>query len=258
MARVVIGWRDRVQAGAVTAGSQEATLPAANVQNDLLSRPWRSLEGDDATHLLVDFGVVRGIGWIALSNCNLTSAGTVRVRGSNADATAQTNLVYDQGTVAGLVLPDWRRALVLLPTDLSFRYLRVNLSDPSLEYLEVGRLQAGPLFRPSYNFTAGLEWLLDDPSDKKPTEGGSTFTYERQVVRGLSFVLPAVTQAERDAHLEPMQRLSGVTNDIMVCREPAASDLGRETIIGPPNAVIGIRHDGFNRYTGTFNVSDRQ
>ena len=162
MANLVLGYDDRVRPGAITGTSALVTLPVVNLQTQPLGQLWRGGPGVTTASLLVDFGGSRTIGAVLLAGTNLTPAATWRVRLSTVDATGNAGNAFDSGTVSAAVDPRFRLALLVLPTDATGRYLKVDLSDASLPWLEAGRLAALKLWRPRRNFAFGVQRRPND------------------------------------------------------------------------------------------------
>ena len=139
MANIVLGHSDRVAGGTVTASTELPTLPAINLQQPFLTpNRWRS--SANAATIDVDFGVSYTIGVLGLFGSNLTAAATFRLRlSANSNMTSPT---YDTGVsqINAGVDPTYGHLIHVLPTSQAGRYLRLELTDSSLSYIEAGRL----------------------------------------------------------------------------------------------------------------------
>lgn len=256
MAKIVLGYGDLVQAGTVSAGTAVPTLPATNVQDGRLSVKWRATGSSD--FLLVDLLATSVVGWVAWGGTNLSSAGTRRVRLSTADATGAAGDAHDSGTAAAAVDPAYDLLVYILPADVTGRYLRLDVVDTSQTYVEGGRLWAGPTFRPTVNYAYGGQDLVRDPSAVRQSETGETYADRRPQQRGVRISLPRVTAAEKVAGLDPLRRAAGLTGDVMVCRDPAGTNLSRDTIVGPLESVFAVTNAHFNGFTAEMTVWERR
>lgn len=93
MANVFLAWQNRIDSASLSGGSWSAGLPLANLQSPVIQRVARSSSASTAaTQFLVDLGVARPIGVMALIAHTITAPGKVRLMGSDATA-ALTNLL---------------------------------------------------------------------------------------------------------------------------------------------------------------------
>jgi hypothetical protein len=257
MARCAIGYGDRVQAAAaLTATSERADSPASWLRTDDLTQTWRAAAGVTSTTITVDFGRAEPIGWVAFGNAGFASP-TLRFRLSLTDPTGAAGDAYDSGSLAfGALDQAYRKAIHLLPGEASGRHLRVDVADATPE---AGRLWAGRLWRPARNYAYPLEVVAADLSERRQADGGQVWVNRRSVRRGFRMTLPAVSKAEWETHLERLQRLTGATRDVLLCRDPDAPNLPRECVIGPPaegQSVEAVFED-FGRYRASLPIDDR-
>ena len=232
MANLVLGYADRVRPGSLTGSSALATLPVANLQTQRLGQPWRGQPGVTSAWLVADFGAAKSIGAVLLAGTNLSPAATWRIRLSSSDASGAAGDVLDSGMVAAGVDVRFRLALLVLATDRAGRYLRLDLADATLPWLEAGRLAALALWRPRRNFAFGLQRGLNDLSKVARGEAGDVFALRGAVQRTLTLSLQAVFRDELVADVEDLLRSAGLTDDVLVCLDPASGNLGFESIWG--------------------------
>ena len=139
--------------------------------------------------------------------------------------------LYDSGVAVAGVAPEYRCTFKTFTTAVA-RYLGLNFADASLPNIDVGRVIAGTCFRPSYNFSYGAKREHGDTSIRTVSENGNDYVLRGVYRRGISFTLPAVTIAEWAAHGEPLLRLAGVHQDVVICLDPSSSNIGRDTFAG--------------------------
>jgi hypothetical protein len=248
MANCCIGFADKVADATVAAGSALSGLPASNLQTFHTGIKWRS-DNVDSTYVVVDFGASVTLGWTALAGLNLTAAGTLRVRASTADATGAAGDAFDSGAPAALFDPDYENFVFLFPTDIACRYLRIDLADSSLAYLEAGRWWAGTLLRPLRNYAFNGQDLVEDQSKTTTAESGDEWSEERPTRRGLQITLPALTEAEKVGYVVPLQRLSGTTRDVLLCKDSGSSNLGRDSVIGRLTSLDPLQNVATGRWS---------
>lgn len=256
MARCVVGYANAVDRGAVTAGSELGTLPAVMLQEEHVAHVWRTASGVTSTRITCDFGAPATIGATALMNCNLSAAGTKRVRLSNSDPTGATGEIYSIATTAAGVDPDYGYLVHVFPTPVTGRYLRIDLADATLPFVEAGRWFAGTAFRPEINYRYGWALGYADPSARSRTLGGQTWINARQGWRVGEFEIP-LSAAEREQHALPLQRQHGVRSDILFVRDPLSPNLGRETLWGLIEAPVPLPNPAFGRFSLRLSIEER-
>jgi hypothetical protein len=230
LANVALGYRNRVTGATVTSDSERTGNPASNAATAQPSQVWRSASGTTAAYLQVDFGASVAIGAIAAINTNVTSAGTIRYRLSdNAD---MSSAGYDSTALESGTAIEYRLAANFLPSTVTRRYLRVDFSDATLSFVDCGKLFAGPSFRPAIGYQFGIQRLSEDMSRRFKSEDGNDYVLRGTYRRGVAFTMPAVTTTEWENSLEPLIRLSGLNEDVLVCVDPSSTNIGRDTYVG--------------------------
>jgi len=141
--------------------------------------------------------------------------------------------------------------------DIACRYLRIDLADSSLPYMEAGRWWAGTLLRPQRNYAFGNQDLVDDQSKTTVAESDDEWSEERPTRRGLQLTLPALTESEKVSYVVPLQRLTGTTRDVLLCKDSASTNPGRDSVIGRLTALDPVQSVAFNRWTVRFTVYQR-
>lgn len=257
MANLVLGYADRVRPGSLTGSSALATLPVANLQTQRLGQLWRGQPGVTSAWLVADFGAAKSIGAVLLAGTNLSPAATWRIRLSSSDATGAAGDVLDSGTVAAGVDVRFRLALLVLATDRAGRYLRLDLADATLPWLEAGRLAALALWRPRRNFAFGLQRGRIDASKLAKSETGDLFALPGGQQRTLALSLPQIYTDELLADVEDLIRSAGRHDDILVCLDPASSNLGFESIWGTLAELPAFEQVAFQGHKATWRVEER-
>ncbi len=225
----------------VSAGSAVPTAPASLVQDPHLGRQWRTLFGLAESYLLADFGSATAIELVALFGTTLSASTTWRVRLSTADAIGVAGDAYDSGLVTAPVGLAYGGATILvLPAPVTARYLRIDLADEDADQIAVGRLVAGLLWRPTYNYRIGYQRYVTDASAIDETPEGHAFVLARAPRRGLRVDFGWVTADEVAASIEPAMRHVGRHRDILLVLDTASTDLPRDSVWGQPAGPLGI------------------
>ncbi len=244
MARIaVLSPRDSDLA-TMAAGSEVATLPAVNLQNQQPKKVWRSASAAD--YITVTFGAPVAANMLALNGHNLSAGGVFRVRG--ADTLANTAAAPSVDTGWQSVWPAtgkqadayWPRYLsaLLWSNDALFQYWRVDIADPAVSqiYVEAGRLVLGRYWQPTTNFDLGGTPLAYDPRDGQvTTDSGEIFTDRRQrsAARRFALQISAADRREMLDGIAEIQRLRGLWGDVICLLDPAATtDFHRHSMQG--------------------------
>lgn len=220
----------------VTASAAVSTLPPSFLQKAHLSQVWRTPDSTTAADLVIDLGAAASVGLVALLNANLSAAGTFRVRGSNDNPTGTPGEVYTGPERTGFnsrygMLAEW------VDPALTARYWRIELNDASLTYLEAGRLVIGPVWYPLFGIRYPVTFGAVDASRVTTADDGSEWVDRRPARRRLSAVMPAVTEAEKEAHYESILARADPRSELFLAVDADASDIGRESYWGRLEAV---------------------
>ena len=256
MANLVLGYRDRVAAGTVTASTETPTLPAINLQHPFLSpNRWRSTA--NTASVLVDFGASYTIGAAALLGTNLTAAATFRLRVSaNSDLSTPT---YDTGVseIAAGVDTDYGHLIHVLTDPAAGCYLGLALTDSSLSYIEAGRLWAGTAFQPDHNYSFGARDTTLDSTRIVPSESGQAWVELGVTQREIRLRLEALTDTEVNADIAAMRRL-GRGRDVLAVLNPGSTNLGRDSIFGLITENLSTEHASPNRHVLDLVIAERK
>jgi hypothetical protein len=247
MSECMFGFPNLADAASVSGGAWNGTMPLSNLLDPVIGLAARTV--DDAlasTQFDFDLGTNRTVRVLAMIAHNLSSGAVYRVRGSTAaDFTAT---VYDSGWIgawAGTYFaPDvpWESPLFwtstqtmtgldggqpslihLLPSDYIARYWRVEFNDQSNSdnYVQIGRLFAGRVFQPSANFDWGAGIGYVDDSTIEAAWSGAEYYDRRTVRRTVILRFGWLEDGEALQRMLDMQRLQGVTREILFIYDPA-------------------------------------
>ena len=222
-------------------GSWKATLPLTNLTDRRLHKVARSQDALAAsTKFDWDLGAEHYIRAVALPWHNLSTAATIRIRGSN-DVTFATSL-YDSTALeaypviypAGLplwidpgawdgYLPEdqWTAGervywAHVLSTITSARYWRVEIVDTANAdgYVDLGRLVIAGGYEPESNFLHGAKFGYEDSSTVTETDGGVRVHRVRAKRRRLDLEFGDTSEDESLVHLLDIQQRYGKTTQI--------------------------------------------
>jgi hypothetical protein len=229
MSSAAIAYLNR--AASVAASSQENLLLVTRLLDVHVARKWRG-SGGTSEYLTLDLGAAYSIDTVALMGVNLTAVGSTRVRASLSDATATGTLLYDSGSVAGNVDPSYGYFIELLPAAVTVRYIRIDLTDATLTYIEAGRVFAGLRHQVEISFAPGFSRAWVDQSTKTRSRGGQTYIDRNVSYRTMDLMFEGVTEDDRWGLFEEVDRLNGERDDVLLITNPDSDNLGRDSIWG--------------------------
>ena len=257
---MLIAWNNLADDATLTASSEQASAPGANVQIEHVSRKWYTVAGVTAATLLFDMGSSVACAILAVLGTNLTTAATFRLRGSDSDATGVTGEKYDSGTLnaSSYGVKTGYGNVYLSFTSAAARYWLLNLSDASVPLLQVGRVFLGPKWTPTLN--QGFGWSVTPQDESKVTRsyGGQAFVDERPQRRIIQFTLNFISEAEMYANAFAMARASGVARDVLAVNDIAASGyLAEQAVYGLCTASEPLVHENYGAFRQKFSIEER-
>lgn len=164
---------------AISATSEETTLPAENVAHVLRTLVWRAT-GDASETITFDLGQGYTVDSVALISHNFTSAATITYQSSNVSdfSVLVTNqaLTWREGIIFGFV------------TSANVRYHRFTIADAANPdtYVEIGRIFIGEHYSPEKNFHLDYTTGKIDLSAVTEAEEGNYFSDEKSKRRKIN------------------------------------------------------------------------
>lgn len=229
---MLIAWDNKADSAVLSASSELASLPASNIQHVHLSRKWHTAAGVKSASLTLDMGSSVSCGLLGVFGTNLTSAATLRLRGSNTDPTGVAGEKYDSGTVSAGVHDDFH-AIYKAFTEAAARYWLLDLADTALpDNLQVGRLFLGPKWAPSPG--QSFDWVpsVDDPSKVEESDGGQLYAEELPKKRRLAFALNWLDEPQAMDNAHKLIRAVGITKGAVVIPMENSSYVSQQSVWG--------------------------
>jgi len=254
---VLIAWTNRADRAVLTASSELAEQPGANVQRPIVAEKWGTAAGVKSAALTLDLGASLPCSVLALLGSNLTSAATVRLRGSDTDPTAAAGDAYDSGSLSAGVKAGYG-AVYKGFTSAAARYWRVDLADASLsDNLEVGRLFLGPSWAPTYGQSWGWSVELDEQTKVAYSRGGQAYPSELPQARVISFNLDFGTEAEMYGNAFAMARQNGLARDVLAIHDIAGAYLSEQAVFGLLTAHTPLVQEKHQIFRQKFTIKER-
>jgi hypothetical protein len=242
-----------------------ALTPPSRLQNQHTSVRCRveaasmAITVDLLTATLVDTFGLFGIGSSLYSTIGTA---TSRVRASLTDATALDGAIFDSGSAAGRISPYYGNLVALKDGAASTRYIRFDIAQTSATYLEAGFLMTGARNQVTINFAIGASDAPVDPSIVTTTRSGADWVDERNRYREWDFNFEWLTTTERFTWVEDLDQLIGASKNVMIIRNCASANLGRDTLCGriTNGAPVISRNGYFNdgpAYSRAYKIKQR-
>jgi hypothetical protein len=214
-------YRDWVPGAAFVGDVGASAIPSLPLSNLLDAQPRvRTRWIPAAASVYFDFGATREVACVALIGTTFgTTAGgfggpTVRVRvGPDAGFGASN---WDTGFLSDATATAWNGNIVILhPTSVTGRYMRVDLDNSTDAYLDVGRIVAGPLWRVRYGYSYGAAEgrLILDRRERNGHTGAEFAVPATNNPRMATFTLPLLADAEVTGEWRQMQDNLGAVGD---------------------------------------------
>lgn len=258
MENLALAWVNLADAGTITASAQLTLAPVSRLQNKHVMRKTRANEA--SVSYTCDLGSLQSIDTIALMGLSGSSP-AIRVRISTVDTSGAAGDAYDSGSLAGAWDSDYLPFVYLLLAAVIGRYVRIDISENGVAYIESGRLFIGVRQTFEINFKPGWSRVVVDPSVRTVGRSGQTFDDLRDKYRMLELTVEWATEDERWDIIEAIDLALGQTGDVLVITNPDSSNLSRDCIWGYQDSVNPVIEpvivSGGSRFSRAFNIRER-
>jgi len=215
----------------LSVGSEVASLPLTNVQNNLNSRVFRTADVAQV-QIAMTFDEPTILSGLVLWRHNLSDAATWQIELFSDVAMTQPITDGDSGelqaveqktlgehdwlldTLVSAVVNTKLRASNHWFSSEAVQAVRITVKDPLNDYgfIDIGRIYSGIVLQPLVNFSYGHSLGWASQSQKKTTAGGSTFSKKRARPRKLSFSLDWISELERPHFFNAINRTGDDTD----------------------------------------------
>jgi hypothetical protein len=254
-----LAWGNLFNFGTPTASSAATTTPASNLLIEHVATKWRGTSGatDNVTMAWLsdqaaDTFMLNGLGPTFLAT------GTVRLQlTSNGGATGD---VYDSTATAGIVDPKYGYAIQLL-TSKTFRSAKWTLAQTGASYIEAGRGFVGFRTQVIYNYSPGATRRWMHNTKKTKSSGGQTMIDRASPgkARVEVFTLGWIDETQRWSVHEEIDFNNGDHTDVLLIKNPASTNLGRDSIWGLIQEVSEVTepYSGADLYSKSYAIEER-
>lgn len=212
----VLGYANQIDDGTVSGGSWNASYPLTNIKTPYLFQKARTTNTLAASStLIVDCSTSQTIGVVALIQHNITTAGRVRIYGSEVSNFATT--VYDSGLLDVYDYSDWATSF----TPVAARYWKIVITDTGNDagYIELGRVFIGWQFKPSINIDFGASLGVESDTTALRSLGGPDYFDSRPNRRTWRGQWSWLTEAEALDVLTSIMRSSDIEKEVFLMED---------------------------------------
>lgn len=233
MANACIAYDNLADAGTITVSGALANAPAANLQNPHVGVKCRV----NATSMAIVIDLLSSVSVSTVALMGVSGANPAfRVRHNTSDATGATGDAFDTGSISGTPYfsSTYGQFVYLRSSAAAGRYLRIDISEAGVDYIEAGRVLAGPRTQFAINFKAPWSMPIVNRSQNTEGIGGQSFIDLRRGYRKQRASFEAVSESERTGFLEDL-RMAIVNNghkDMLWIPDPDSTNLSRDCLWG--------------------------
>lgn len=259
-------WRNLIDTAAFVGELGAPAIPALPLSNLLDPQPRvRTRWQPASTILYIDFGSTVTISCVALIGTTFGATGSPYINVQfGADAGFGTTNWTTGAFLAETNAAANGNVVIVHPTSASGRYMALTLSDADADYLDIGRLVVGPLFRTTYawSYGAGEGRLMLDRRDRNGFTGAEFPVPAVFNPRMMSFILPAITPAEAIGEFRSMRDTLGAVGDALWIPDDGLSlaELNQRCIWGAvaqPGGSDTITRANFRLHSRSFQMVER-
>jgi hypothetical protein len=164
------------------------------------------------------------------------------VRGSVTEPLATSSLSLDSGSVGGERHVDPARGLVVLPVAGAARYVRIDLTDASLSWIEAGHLFVGNGWQPTHNYAFGWQSGKVGLSSRIVSEGGAVWTDVRPTRRREAIRLQTLVEADLEQARALVREVDEGT-DVLLSLRPTWPDAVTWALFGQIDELPVLQAD---------------
>ncbi len=240
---VLVGWVNHVYNSDITAVSEEAGLPAVNIQNDIgdASTAWQTrpgvTSGTAGAHIRISPGNPRV--WRAFAACrtNLTPGGlmTVRLYNNSSDVPIFIG-------VGVLPEPAYGQSIVIADQDYTADYCVFSFDDPLNPdgHINVPLIFAGPAWIPQVGMSWDSALGRDGVTDSRVSRGGQVYPTPRFQSRRWEVDFKGIQGDELWSEAQELDRVSRYMRNVLFVPDMTSMMIGNESIFGIVESMANV------------------
>lgn len=285
MGNVMLGFPNRIDDGALSGGSWQASLPLNNLKNRVQAKVARSTSAVLAsTTFDVDLGATKIIRVLGLCNHNFSLAARVRVRASAVPSFAA--LDYDSGWVDvwpriyGTDYLDWEDErwwsgaysdeekagyswlyTAILPFNTVSRYWRVEINDTTnpAGYVQLGRVFIGSVWQPEHSMSFGHTIAWETSTSVQAALSDSEYFTVKNPLRVVHFNVDWLSENQALESVFEIQRRAGIDKEVLFIHDPDETiHQLRRRFVGRFRQLNSIEHPSVVQHGAAFEIKETQ
>lgn len=244
MITAAVAWDNLADEGSVSVSDFITRAPGANLQNPQVGTKWRINAA--STYIVVDLLSSQSVDTIMLAGLSGEDP-DFRVRLSSLDTSGAAGDVADSGTISGVPYfdPNYGMFVFLLSALLSARYVRIDISEAAVEYIEAGRIFVGS--RDTFENGQQTPWVRGAIKGSVYTPGvsGQTFVDLRPGYWRVQATFGFATEDERNGFVEAMSLITINFGhlDFLFIKDIESDNLARDSVWGYVDGDITSTQD---------------
>ena len=249
----ILGYANQVDDAPVSGGSWTASYPLTNIKTRYLFQRARSTDAlATSSTMVIDTGENQTIGLVALVRHNISTNGTVRIRGYTDSGL--TELEYDSTALDVYAGEDFAHAF----TPTAARYWQIVISDTGNAdaYIEIGRVFIGWRFEPEVCVDWGLNIGVESQTTVMQSLAGPEFFDSRPNRRIVSGQWSWLTQAEAHGVYLQIQRQQDIEKEVFAMMDPDTSYPDQMWFLGRFRTLNAIEWPYLDRHSVGFEISE--
>lgn len=268
MANLIIASPEIGDQAKLTGSTAAASLPITNLKTMPIGHVTRFL-APAGVFIQADLGSnPKPVDLIALLGHNATAFGTARVRGANSLDDLSGSPEYDSGIIrmrSNIVAPDFidqgslasNHFLLHLPEPKTLRYWRIDISDPTAPYLDIGRFYLSKAFQPKININYGLKQGVIDPSNINRVASARIVANKKKKRRFTEFQMSFGTEEEMFGAAYDIDQHCGITCDVLVINDFDNKPLlQKRSIYGNMTTLNPVENQYYQLFEKTYHIEE--
>ena len=160
--------------------------------------------------------------------------------------------------MAGSIREAYGALVRLLAAPVSARAVRIDLSEGGVEAIMAGRLVVGLRSPFTLNFGYGWSYGYSDMSRRRKSAGGQTFVDRDDRYRVLDLTYKSLSAADRYGHVHEIDRLNGISRDVLFMTDTDSAELDRDSIWGLVQDMSPASQPNSAYFQKTYRVEERR
>lgn len=256
MSNVIIASPHLSDAATISGSEAVGDMSLLNLKAKNLYKKYRTT--NLSAQINIDLGSAQSIDFAAIVCHNATAAGKVTIKAGSTSAVSDYNSSA-LDLITGDDLGFEKNAFASKFSSQNYRYWRFDFSDGSNpdSYLEMGRIYLSNAFQPSKNASWGLSEGYADDSRTRKTVAGGLSSVNRDPYKTASFQLDFGTAAEMYLQAREIDRLRGLSKDIIFIPDIADTAYFQERFIyGKMTSMPPVILDFYNIYRKAYEIEE--